>query len=141
MTSIRHLHRQRRTWAYLIPVLAVPAALLAVPSAAGAGPQLTAVGGGMAHADRAAGGLLHHRGQRQPGRRHGPLLRQRDLGDGGQDEGQDPIFNLANGATLSNVIIGSPAADGIHCDGTSGGRMSARTPPPSRVTTAAAARP
>ncbi|MFD8570979.1 pectate lyase [Streptomyces sp. NPDC059639] len=40
-----------------------------------------------------------------------------DLGDGGQDEGQDPIFNLADGATLKNVIIGSPAADGVHCAG------------------------
>ncbi|MEV4071814.1 pectate lyase [Nonomuraea fuscirosea] len=41
-----------------------------------------------------------------------------DLGGGGQDEGQDPIFKLANGAVLKNVILGSPAADGIHCSGT-----------------------
>lgn len=41
-----------------------------------------------------------------------------DLGSGGQDEGQDPIFKLANGAVLKNVILGSPAADGIHCTGT-----------------------
>ncbi|WP_347567440.1 pectate lyase [Actinopolyspora sp. BKK1] len=40
-----------------------------------------------------------------------------DLGDGGQDEGQPPIFELADGATLENVIIGAPAADGIHCEG------------------------
>jgi hypothetical protein len=40
------------------------------------------------------------------------------LGDGGQDEGQDPMFQLADGATLSNVIIGTPAADGVHCLGT-----------------------
>jgi len=40
------------------------------------------------------------------------------LGGSGQDEGQDPLFELANGATLKNVIIGSPAADGIHCKGT-----------------------
>ena len=40
------------------------------------------------------------------------------LGDGGQDEGQDPMFQLADGATLANVIIGSPAADGVHCLGT-----------------------
>ncbi|GIF01067.1 pectate lyase [Paractinoplanes rishiriensis] len=40
-----------------------------------------------------------------------------DLGSGGQDEGQDPLFKLANGATLSNVVLGSPAADGIHCSG------------------------
>ncbi|GGN75078.1 pectate lyase [Actinoplanes lobatus] len=39
------------------------------------------------------------------------------LGDGGQDEGQDPLFQLADGATLRNVILGSPAADGVHCAG------------------------
>ena len=40
------------------------------------------------------------------------------LGSGGQNEDQDPIFNLANGAVLKNVILGFPAADGIHCAGT-----------------------
>lgn len=40
-----------------------------------------------------------------------------DMGDGGQSESQDPIFELASGATLKNVIIGSPAADGVHCLG------------------------
>ncbi|MFJ9125232.1 pectate lyase [Streptomyces sp. NPDC102340] len=40
-----------------------------------------------------------------------------DLGGDGQEEGQDPIFNLKDGATLKNVIIGSPAADGVHCAG------------------------
>lgn len=39
------------------------------------------------------------------------------LGDGGQDEGQDALFELADGATLTNVILGSPAADGVHCQG------------------------
>jgi len=40
-----------------------------------------------------------------------------DLGTGGQDEDQGPLFELADGATLKNVIIGSPAADGVHCKG------------------------
>jgi hypothetical protein len=40
------------------------------------------------------------------------------LGTGGQSESQDPIFDLANGATLKNVILGNPAADGVHCAGT-----------------------
>jgi hypothetical protein len=40
-----------------------------------------------------------------------------DLGGSGQEEGQDPMFVLADGATLKNVIIGSPAADGVHCLG------------------------
>ncbi len=39
------------------------------------------------------------------------------MGDGGQSESQKPIFELADGATIKNVIIGSPAADGIHCKG------------------------
>ncbi|MFM9278631.1 pectate lyase [Paenibacillus jiagnxiensis] len=39
------------------------------------------------------------------------------LGDGSQDEGQKPIFRLENGATLKNVIIGAPGADGVHCYG------------------------
>ncbi|SDT78764.1 pectate lyase [Actinoplanes derwentensis] len=39
------------------------------------------------------------------------------LGGDSQDEGQDPLFTLADGATLKNVIIGSPAADGVHCLG------------------------
>ncbi|MFJ6086682.1 pectate lyase [Streptomyces sp. NPDC092369] len=40
-----------------------------------------------------------------------------DLGSGSQDEDQGPILELAAGATLKNVIIGAPAADGIHCLG------------------------
>lgn len=39
------------------------------------------------------------------------------LGGDGQDEGQDPIFKLADGAVLKNVILGAPAADGVHCSG------------------------
>jgi len=41
-----------------------------------------------------------------------------NLGSGGQNEDQDPIFQLADGATLKNVVLGAPAADGIHCLGT-----------------------
>ncbi|MEU1791177.1 pectate lyase [Streptomyces sparsogenes] len=40
-----------------------------------------------------------------------------DLGTGGQDEDQGPLFELKDGATLKNVILGSPAADGVHCLG------------------------
>ncbi|MFI5938193.1 pectate lyase [Actinoplanes sp. NPDC051494] len=40
-----------------------------------------------------------------------------DLGDGGQAEGQDALFELADGATLTDVVLGSPAADGVHCAG------------------------
>src|SRR4030095_7365797 len=39
-------------------------------------------------------------------------------GTSGQNEDQGPLFNVPNGGTLQNVIIGNPAADGIHCEGT-----------------------
>ena len=39
------------------------------------------------------------------------------LGDGSQSESQKPVFRLENGATLRNVVLGAPAADGVHCYG------------------------
>ena len=36
------------------------------------------------------------------------------LGDGGQSEGQQPVFRVENGATLRNIVIGTNGADGIH---------------------------
>jgi pectate lyase C len=39
------------------------------------------------------------------------------LGDGSQKESQKPIFKLENNATLKNVIIAAPAADGVHVYG------------------------
>lgn len=39
------------------------------------------------------------------------------LGGDGQGEGQAPILELADGAVLKNVVLGKPAADGIHCKG------------------------
>jgi hypothetical protein len=41
-----------------------------------------------------------------------------NLGSGGQNENQDPVFQLADGVTLKNVVLGAPAADGVHCLGT-----------------------
>ncbi|MGW2529051.1 pectate lyase [Streptomyces sp. NPDC001595] len=40
-----------------------------------------------------------------------------DLGSDGQDESQGPLFELADGAVLKNVVLGTPAADGVHCLG------------------------
>jgi pectate lyase len=40
-----------------------------------------------------------------------------DLGSGGQAEGQDPLFHIKAGGSLKNVILGAPAADGVHCEG------------------------
>ncbi len=60
-----------------------------------------------------------------------------DLGTGSQDEDQGPILELAPGAVVKNVIIGSPPAPtastawaAARCR-TSGGRTSARTRRPS----------
>jgi hypothetical protein len=39
------------------------------------------------------------------------------IGDGGQSESQDPMFEVASGGTIQNVIIDAPAGDGIHCLG------------------------
>jgi hypothetical protein len=47
----------------------------------------------------------------------GGMRRYCCIGDGSQEESQDPMFRLANGATLQNIIIGAPAGDGVHCDG------------------------
>jgi len=47
----------------------------------------------------------------------GAMRRYCCIGDGGQEESQDPMFRLAAGATLQNVIIGAPAGDGVHCSG------------------------
>ena len=40
------------------------------------------------------------------------------LGSDDQSEDQGPLFDLAENAVLENVILGTPAADGIHCNGT-----------------------
>jgi pectate lyase C len=37
-----------------------------------------------------------------------------DLGDGSQEEGQDPAFRVENGATLQRVILGNNGVDGVH---------------------------
>jgi hypothetical protein len=47
----------------------------------------------------------------------GGMKRYCCIGDGTQSESQDPMFELADGAVLKNVIIGSPAGDGVHCLG------------------------
>jgi pectate lyase len=47
----------------------------------------------------------------------GGMKRYCCIGTGSQSESQDPMFELADGATIKNVIIGSPAGDGVHCLG------------------------
>jgi pectate lyase len=47
----------------------------------------------------------------------GSMKRYCCVGDGSQSESQPAMFDLADGATIKNVIIGSPAGDGVHCEG------------------------
>jgi pectate lyase C len=37
-----------------------------------------------------------------------------ELGDGSQEEGQDPAFRVENGATLRRAILGNNGVDGVH---------------------------
>jgi hypothetical protein len=55
------------------------------------------------------------------GTRDGGMVRYHGSGDpgpGGQDGDRGPLFEPADGATLKNVVLGAPAADGVHCRGT-----------------------
>jgi len=45
------------------------------------------------------------------------LIAGPELGDGSQREDQKPIFKVEDGATLKNVVLGAPAADGVHTYG------------------------
>ncbi|XVS66562.1 pectate lyase [Actinosynnema sp. CA-299493] len=48
---------------------------------------------------------------------NGGMKKYYGIGDGGQGESQDPMFVVANGGTIENVILDAPAGDGIHCEG------------------------
>jgi pectate lyase C len=92
----------------------------ALDAAHGDAPDAAASGDG-APATHGDGGVLHQtivvkagetfdgQGQRFSA---GP-----ELGDGSQSETQKPLFKLEDGASLRNVVLGSPAADGVHCHG------------------------
>ncbi len=45
------------------------------------------------------------------------LVRHHGISSGDQGESQPPMFQLADGAVLKNVILGEGAGDGIHCLG------------------------
>ncbi|WP_029069505.1 pectate lyase [Jonesia quinghaiensis] len=48
----------------------------------------------------------------------GKMVRYYGISAGDQDENQPAMFELEDGATIKNVIIGDGAGDGIHCKGT-----------------------
>ncbi|MFB9235628.1 pectate lyase [Plantactinospora siamensis] len=89
--------------------LTVLAAMLAVPQAASAAtvPTWPTKSGdvGVSSTIKVSGTL------------DGGMKRYCCIGSGSQSESQPPMFELADGATLKNVIIGSPAGDGVHCTG------------------------
>jgi pectate lyase len=47
----------------------------------------------------------------------GRFVGEGDLGSGSGEEGQDAMFSIKAGGSLKNVILGAPAADGVHCEG------------------------
>lgn len=52
-----------------------------------------------------------------PGEVFDGLNKRYNLNGGSQSEGQPPVFEVQEGGVVRNVIIGSLAADGIHCKG------------------------
>ncbi|MBI9114205.1 pectate lyase [Sanguibacter suaedae] len=56
--------------------------------------------------------------QKVPTSFDGKLRRYYGISAGDQSESQPAMFQLADGATLKNVIIGTGAGDGVHCLGT-----------------------
>lgn len=53
----------------------------------------------------------------EPGEVFDGLNKRYNFTGGGQSEGQPPVFRVMEGGVVKNVIIGSLAADGIHCMG------------------------
>ncbi|APU16801.1 pectate lyase [Actinoalloteichus fjordicus] len=101
-------HRTRSVLAALITTPLAAAALVLSPAAGVAEPSATALDEPVSETivlteDFDGGGTRYYG--------------EGDLGDGGQGEGGDPLFELEDGVTLSNVVLGSPAADGVHCEG------------------------
>ncbi|HVQ95089.1 MAG TPA: pectate lyase [Mycobacteriales bacterium] len=102
----------------------VATGLLAAPATAGTGPTTAAaattaavVGPALAAWPTKTGDVTVTATIPVSGTLDGRLRRYCCIGNGGQSESQDPMFNLASGATLANVIIGAPAGDGVHCAG------------------------
>ena len=112
--GIRREATVRKTILARMAVMAAVALVFA--GAVGSGPSASAATWPTPTGQQAVGATINVSGTRD-----GNMIRYYGtgaLGSGGQEEGQSPIFKLANGAVLKNVILGSPAADGIHCTGT-----------------------
>ena len=111
MASTDKRRRAARAAAVLLPALA-----LALPTAVGVGTSAAAASWPSPTGQQAVSSTI-----KVSGTRDGGMVRyygSGDLGSGGQEEDQGPLFELADGATLKNVVLGAPAADGIHCKGT-----------------------
>jgi pectate lyase len=101
-----------------LPFLAVAAGCTPPQAATYAGPQPKA--NPLVNWPKAAGDVPVGQTIKVSGKMDGGMRRfygVEALDNGTQQEGQDPLFKLADGAILENVILGNPAADGIHCKG------------------------
>ncbi|WP_437322063.1 pectate lyase [Sorangium sp. So ce385] len=78
----------------------------------GSGGSTTTGGGGVVSAT-----IVVKRGETFDGGGKRFIADKDKLGDGSQKEGQKPVFKLEDGAKLKNVVLGAPAADGIHTYG------------------------
>ncbi|OHV45294.1 pectate lyase [Pseudofrankia sp. BMG5.36] len=88
------------------------------PPAPAASAAATSTTGALAAWPKATGEVSSSTTTKVSGTFDGGLRRYRGVGDGGQGESQPAMFEVANGGTVQNVIIGTPAGDGIHCLGT-----------------------
>ncbi|MDX3314378.1 pectate lyase [Streptomyces sp. ME08-AFT2] len=118
-----HRRRQNRTPLIVAAAAGVLAVTLAAQVALAGGEQGTATGGAGAHVlavPRAAGEVRLTATRRVAGVLDGARTRFTGagaLGGGGRQAGRGPLFELADGAVLKNVILGAPAADGVRCLG------------------------
>ncbi|MER8006876.1 MULTISPECIES: pectate lyase [unclassified Streptomyces] len=111
MTSSTSLRARRRALAGALAALGLTSVMIMTEGAAPA----SAATWPTANGSQAVTATISISGTKDYGMKR--LYGSGDLGTGGQNEDQDPILDLAAGAVLKNVIIGAPAADGIHCEG------------------------
>ncbi|HLL66871.1 MAG TPA: pectate lyase [Micromonosporaceae bacterium] len=110
--ALTQLSRSRKSWCTVTAAAAAVGAVTILPmSQASAAVTIPANNGSVAlTATRTVSGTFDGGMKRYYGKGA--------LGTTGQSENQKPLFNLPNGGTIRNVIIGSPAGDGIHCAAT-----------------------
>lgn len=115
-------HRRRQNRTPLIAAVAAGALSLAIAAQAALATETgnAAAGARVLGAPRAAGEERLTETRHVSGVFDGARTRFTGAGalaGDGRREGRGPLFELADGAVLKNVILGAPAADGVHCLG------------------------